>query len=87
LIWAELFDDVPCNDSDFAEVLSALALLMKCEQEILSLVGTFRMSTSDPDRDACLLLRSMHTKFTKLVKVYRCIQSLNPQHIDINILA
>ena len=37
LTWVEIFEDVPCNDSDFAKVLFVLALLMKCEQKQFSL--------------------------------------------------
>lgn len=85
LLWAEIFENVPCSDSDFAEVLAALALLMKCQQEQFSLVevwndnaracgvmtGSQTIKISDHDRYDCLLLRSMHTKFTNLVVVQK----------------
>jgi hypothetical protein len=81
----EIYEDVPCNDNQFTEVLSMLALLMRCEDENFSLVevlndssracgvlsGSQTIKMADPDRGVCLLLTSMNIKFTKLAIVQK----------------
>jgi hypothetical protein len=81
VVSVEIYADVPCNDNQFVEVLSMLTLLMRCEDENFSLVevwndssracgvlsGSQTINMADLDCGVCLLLRSMNTKFTKLV--------------------
>ncbi|CAN6174878.1 unnamed protein product [Urochloa humidicola] len=82
LLWAEMFDGITCQNSNIAEILAALALLMKCEKLKLDKVKLWTDSArtigcingsetikDDENRDKYLLLRSMHTRFTKLVAV------------------
>jgi len=81
----EIYEDVPCNDNQIAEVLSMLTLLMRCEDENFSFVKVWNDSyracgvlidsqtikMADSYHGVCFLLRSMNTKFTKFVTVQR----------------
>ena len=68
IIWKEkhIFEDVPCNDSDYAEVLSVFALLMKCKQEQFSLVEVW----SDSARACGVMTGSQTIKMSLTTLLY-----------------